>query len=49
VFESIGDMVAFWIQLIDDGLTVWDVERGWKVREPVSTDIQQMIAGVPSD
>jgi hypothetical protein len=30
VFASIGDMVAFWIQLIDDDLMVWDVERGWQ-------------------
>lgn len=49
VFDSIGDMVAFWIQLIDDNLIVWDVERGWQLREPIPTDLRQKIAGVPSD
>jgi hypothetical protein len=49
VFESIGDMVAFWIQLIDDNRMFWDVEHGWQLHEPVPADVRQKIAGVPSD
>jgi hypothetical protein len=49
VFDSIGDMVSFWIDLIDDGQISWDADGEWHIREPVSDSIHQRIRGVPTD
>lgn len=47
VFASIGDMVSFWIELVDNGHISWDVNGEWHIHEPVSDAIQQRIRGVP--
>jgi hypothetical protein len=49
VFDSIGDMVSFWIELIDNGQIFWDVHGEWHIREPVSDAVHQRIRGVPTD
>ncbi len=49
VFHSIGDMVTFWIELIDDGQISWNVDGEWHIREPVSDSIHQRIRGVPTE
>lgn len=49
VFDSIGDMVSFWIELIDNGQIFWDADGEWHIREPVSDAIHQRIRGVPTD
>ena len=49
VFDSIGDMVSFWIELIDNGQVVWATEGEGRLRQPVSDAVQQRIKGVPTD
>ena len=49
VFDSIGDMVAFWIELIDDGQVTWDANGDEHIREPVPDAVHQRIRGVPTD
>ncbi|MEN3267946.1 SMI1/KNR4 family protein [Pseudonocardia sp.] len=49
VFDSIGDMVSFWIELIDDGQIYWDPNGEQHMREPVADAIHQRIRGVPTD
>jgi hypothetical protein len=49
VFDSIGDMVSFWIELIDNGQVVWATEGEGRLREPVPETIRQRIRGVPTD
>jgi len=49
VFASVGDMVAFWIELIDDDLMYWD-GRLWQVRDDrISEEAMQRLSGVPQD
>jgi len=48
VFASIGDMFAFWIDLIDDGIMYWDGDM-WEVRQPLPDDIAIKLAGVLLD
>jgi len=47
VFESIGNMVSYWIELIDGEVMQWSVERGWFVNEPTSPDVREMLGGIP--
>jgi hypothetical protein len=49
VFESIGDMVAFWIELIDDGQIFWNTKGDWGIRDGVPDAITRRIWGVPTD
>jgi hypothetical protein len=49
VFESIGDMVAFWIELIDDDQIFWSSDGEWGIREPVPETVSHRIWGVPTD
>ena len=49
VFGSIGDMVSFWIELIDDGQISWDAQGEWPMRQPVPDAVLQWIMGVPTD
>jgi hypothetical protein len=50
VFGSIGDMVRFWIDLIDAGHMFWNPDIGtWDAREPLPTAIAEMLGGVPDD
>jgi hypothetical protein len=49
MFDSIGDMVLFWIELIDDGHLRWERGRGWRMREPVREDVLFRLGGVPAD
>jgi hypothetical protein len=46
VFESIGDMVSFWIELIDDGHVSWDAGGEEHIRQPVPEAILERISGV---
>jgi hypothetical protein len=48
MFDSIGDMVLFWIELIDDGHMHWE-NRTWWMREPVRKDVLFRLGGVPAD
>lgn len=48
VFASIGDMFAFWIELIDGGLMYWKREQ-WKISDSVSEEILGKLSGVPND
>jgi hypothetical protein len=48
VFDSIGDMVSFWIELIDDGQISWDPNGEQHIRQPVPDAIHQRIRGVPT-
>jgi hypothetical protein len=48
VFASVGEMFAFWIDLIDDGTMYWDGDM-WQVRQPLPDDIAIKLAGVPLD
>jgi hypothetical protein len=48
-FASVGDMVAFWIELIDEDLMYWD-GRLWQIRDDrISEDAMQRLSGVPQD
>jgi hypothetical protein len=49
VFDSIGDMVSFWIELIDNDQIVWGAEGEGRLRESVPDAIRQRIWGVPTD
>jgi hypothetical protein len=49
VFDSIGDMVTFWIELIDDGQISWDAEGDEPIRQPVPDAILRRMTGVPTD
>jgi hypothetical protein len=49
VFASIGDMVSFWIELIDDGQISWDADGEEHVRQPVPEPILERMSGVPTD
>jgi hypothetical protein len=49
VFQSIGDMVSFWITLVDEGYLTWSVETSWRTREPLPARFNELLAGVPSD
>ena len=49
LFQSIGDMVMWWIRLISEGHMLWSVDRGWYLREPVPAEVQQLLGGVPGD
>jgi hypothetical protein len=48
VFASIGDMVTFWIELIDAGHLYWDADN-WHIRDTVPETISERICGVPTD
>ncbi|WP_445152677.1 SMI1/KNR4 family protein [Baekduia sp. Peel2402] len=49
VFASVGDMVSFWIELIDDDLMYWD-GRLWQIRDDrISDEAMQRLSGVPQD
>ncbi|WP_445152674.1 SMI1/KNR4 family protein [Baekduia sp. Peel2402] len=49
VFASVGDMVSFWIELIDDDLMYWD-GRLWQIRDDrISEEAMQRLSGVPQD
>ena len=48
VFASIGDMVTFWIELIDAGHLYWDADN-WHIRDTVPEAISERICGVPTD
>jgi len=47
VFASIGDMVAFWIELIDDGLMYWDHAQ-WRVGDAIPGETLEKLSGVPN-
>jgi hypothetical protein len=48
-FASVGDMVAFWIELIDEDLMYWD-GRLWQIRDDrISEEAMQRLSGVPQD
>jgi hypothetical protein len=47
VFGSIGDLVAFWIELIDDGWMAWEINRAWYLNTPLPDELAQKIRGVP--
>lgn len=47
VFAGIGEMVAFWIELIDTNIMYWDT-RAWKVRD-LPQDVERKLLGVPAD
>lgn len=50
VFDSIGDMVAFWIELINAGQLRWSPQSGgWIPREPTPEAVLLRITGVPTD
>jgi hypothetical protein len=49
VFDSIGDMVSFWIELIDDGQITWDAAGEEHIRQPIPDAILQRMTGVPTD
>jgi hypothetical protein len=49
MFDSIGDMVAFWIQLMEEDHTIWSREFGWHLREPAPEDVIFRLGGVPTD
>ena len=47
VFESLGDMFRFWIELLDDGIMYW-TGRTWSARD-VPPDAALKLGGVPTD
>jgi hypothetical protein len=49
VFDSIGDMVLFWIDLIERRLMSWDAEGELHLQEPIPPEALQKISGVPTD
>lgn len=49
VFASIGDMVAFWIDLIDQGSMFWRGESWWIDEATMPDDALQRLRGVPTD
>jgi hypothetical protein len=46
VFASVGDMVAFWVKLIDDDLMYWD-RALWQMRDSAPANIRERLSGVP--
>jgi hypothetical protein len=46
VFASVGDMVALWIDLIDNDLMYWDGTI-WQVRDATPEDVLERLTGVP--
>jgi hypothetical protein len=55
VFDSIGEMLRFWMALIDEGQMFWDPDvtgtgvADWRVREPLPHEIARTLGGVPTD
>jgi hypothetical protein len=49
VFDSIGDMVAFWIELIDGGHVSWDAAGDWVFQESMPEAARRRVWGVPTD
>jgi hypothetical protein len=49
VFPSIGEMVAFWIDLMRRNLMVWNPKQGWTVPDAFPDDLRERLLGVPSD
>jgi hypothetical protein len=49
VFQSIGDMVTLWIEILDNGIWTWSVEKGWQSRDPLPAEITESLTGVPQD
>jgi hypothetical protein len=48
VFESIGDMFAFWLRLLDEGVMYWDAPA-WKLRQPLPDDTAELLWGIPTE
>lgn len=47
VFASVGDMITFWISLIDEGLMYWDGKR-WQIRDDIApSHVLEALSGVP--
>jgi hypothetical protein len=46
VFASIGDMVTFWIMLIDDGRMYWD-DNMWQIRDDMAGQVLRLLRGIP--
>jgi hypothetical protein len=49
VFDSLGDMVSFWIELIDAGQVLYDPAAGWNEIESVPPEVGLRIRDVPID
>lgn len=49
VFASIGEMVEFWVALIDDGHMYWNGETWWGDEASVPAEALQRLRGVPTD
>lgn len=47
-FESIGEMLLYWMSLVDRGHAFWQ-DGSWRLREPIPDDVRSMLGGVPSD
>lgn len=45
-FESIGEMLLYWMSLVDQGHAFWH-DGSWKLREPVPAEVRSMLGGVP--
>jgi hypothetical protein len=50
-FQSIGDMVALWIELIDSDQLLWDADGNdwWDVRDDASDELRELTTGAPLD
>ncbi|WP_445152676.1 hypothetical protein [Baekduia sp. Peel2402] len=48
VFASIGDMVSFWIELIEDGSMNWE-DPMWRRRADLPEELGERLSGVPQD
>jgi hypothetical protein len=50
-FESIGEMVSLWIELIDSGDLIWFTERSgwWDVPEDAPDELRELTTGAPLD
>lgn len=49
-FASIGEMVSFWIRLVDESYLTFDAPQGfWIAPSPLPDEISRLLVGVPYD